>query len=154
MKRDIIKKRIAMKNYIQNDDFLPVYKMDVSDDKSGLLLLNALIENTFDYGFKYLTPPEKAEDSDIPGVSLILPNSSEDILLVLIYTIDRIITVICNDESQARNQFEDIIVKPADCFEDYDHELTFSQAWTLEDSVVSIFYDAIGMSDPSTFTNL
>ena len=145
MEKIVSNKRIAMKTYIENDDLLPVYKMDVSDDKSGLLLLNALIENTFDYGFKYLTPPEKAEDSDIPGVSLILPVPSEDIL---------IITVICNDESQARNQFEDIIVKPADCFEDYDHELTFSQAWTLEDSVVSIFYDAIGMSDPSTFTNL
>jgi hypothetical protein len=153
MKRDIIKKRIAMKTYIENDDLLPVYKMVVSDDKSGLLLLNALIENTFDYGFKYLTTPEpeEAEGSDIPGVSLVLPDSSEDILLVLTYTIDRTITVICNDESRAKEQFEEVIVKPADCFEDYDHELTFSQAWTLEDSVVRIFYDAIGMSDPSTF---
>ena len=154
MEKIVSNKRIAMKTYIENDDLLPVYKMDVSDDKSGLLLLNALIENTFDYGFKYLTTPEQAEGSDIPGVSLILPVPSEDILLVLIYTMDRTITVISNDESQARNQFEEIIVKPVDCFEDYDHELTFSQAWTLEDSVVSIFYDAIGMSDPSTFTNL
>ena len=153
MKRDIIKKRIAMKNYIQNDDFLPVHQTVVSDDKSGLLLLNALIENTFDYGFKYLTPPEpeEAEGSSIPGVSLVLPDSSEDILLVLTYTIDRTIHLICNDESQARSQFEDIIVKPANCFEDYDHELTFSQAWTLEDRVVGIFYNAIGMCDPSIF---
>ena len=116
MKRDIIKKRIAMKTYIENDDLLPVYKMVVSDDKSGLLLLNALIENTFDYGFKYLTTPEpeEAEGSDIPGVSLVLPDSSEDILLVLTYTIDRTITVICNDESRAKEQFEEVIVKPAD----------------------------------------
>ena len=85
---------------------------------------------------------------------LIMPVPSEDILLVFLFTIDRTITVICNDESQARNQFEEIIVKPVDCFEDYDHELTFSQAWTLDDRVVRIFYDAIGLSDPSTFTNL
>jgi hypothetical protein len=147
-------KRIAMKTYIENDDFLPVYKMDVSDDKSGLMLLNAAIENPFDYGFKYLTPPEpeEAEGSGIPGVYLVLPDSSEDILLVLIYTINRTITVICNDESRAKEQFEEVIVKPADCFKEYDHELTFSQqAWTLEDRIVKIFYNAIGISDPSSF---
>ena len=59
MEKIVSNKRIAMKTYIENDDLLPVYKMDVSDDKSGLLLLNALIENTFDYGFKYLTPTRK-----------------------------------------------------------------------------------------------
>jgi ferredoxin-like protein FixX len=148
------KKRIAMKTYIKNDDALPVHQTVVSDDKSGLLLANALIENTFDYGFKYLTPPEDAEDFGIPGVYLILPDSSEDILLVFSYTLDRTIHLICNDESQAKNQFEKVIVKPADCFKEYDHELTFSQAWTLEERVVRIFYNAIGISNPATFTNL
>ena len=154
MEKIVSNKRIAMKTYIENDDFLPVHKMDVSDDKSGFLLQNALIEGTFDYGIKSFTTPEEAENSGIPGVSLIMPVPSEGILLVFLFTIDRTITVICNDESQARNQFEEIIVKPVDCFEDYDHELTFSQAWTLEDRVVRIFYNAIGMSDPSTFTDL
>ena len=72
MEKIVSNKRIAMKTYIENDDFLPVHKMDVSDDKSGFLLQNALIEGTFDYGIKSFTTPEEAENSGIPGVSLIM----------------------------------------------------------------------------------
>ena len=59
------------------------------------------------------------------------------------------------EDSKYENLIFPVIVKPADCFKQYDYELTFSQqTWTLEDRVVRIFYDAIGISDPSTFTNL
>lgn len=152
--KDIFQKRIPMKSYIENEARLPVSETIVSDDKSGLLLLNAVIEGNFDYGFKAYIAPEDADEYDIPGVSLILPDPSEDVLLVFIYTLDRIIQVLCNDEYQAIKQFNELIVKPVECFKDRAYKLTFSQKWSSEDDVVRMFYEAINISDPDTFKNL
>lgn len=131
-----LKLRYELERYTY--DSLPVFRMSVSDQASGLLLNSRLISGNFEsWEIEYETPLKSAQQN-APGVLLASP-FDKHVLCYLVLTLDRKVEVLSNDEFVAKRIFVDKVFGGQKNFLAHYTNLSVFEEWTYLEPWKGIF---------------
>jgi len=135
-----VKIRHELKQYMHEE--LPVHRMSVKDDASGMLLNAKLLSSNFsDWNIGYVTPGNSSNDN-VPGVH-ITTRSDGYFLSIIIFTIDRQLELISNDEFAAKRILVDRVFDGLHDFIHSSEHLTIFEGWTYDEPFTSTFRSAL-----------